>query len=295
MTPPATLDFGGSGPPLHLAHANGYPPAAYRPLAEALAARCRVTAMVSRPLWSGSRPGGLRSWQPLADDLGRYLDQRGARGWVGVGHSLGAVITLDVALRRPEFFSTVVLIDPVMLSPVRLAIWNLIRRLGQAHRVHPYIPGALKRRRRFDSVEAMYLRFRRAPVFSRISDLGLRCLVESAARPIPGEPGSPVELAYPPEWEVAIYKTGPLNLWPRLAALQPPLLVIRGAETDTFWPSAVAALRRRLPRAVIHNVPGAGHLVPFEQPEHVAGLIFDFLDGLAARPGAAQRSPVAHP
>jgi pimeloyl-ACP methyl ester carboxylesterase len=286
---------------------------------------------------------------------------------VGVGHSLGAVLTADVALRRPEVFSAVVLIDPVMLSPLRLAIWNLIRRLGQAHRVHPYIPGARKRRRRFDSLEAMLARYRRAPVFSRI-DAGLRDFVEAAARPVetgegphppvplppwtlrgttgeggvrgqrdveksawagPQPPrasatgkaggssaerasnpggtagadaagasaaseargsspraappealsaaGPPVELAYPPEWEVAVYENGPLNLWPRLASLKPPLLVIRGAESDTFLPTAVAALRRRLPRAVVHSIPNTGHLVPLEAPQVVADLILAFL------------------
>jgi pimeloyl-ACP methyl ester carboxylesterase len=330
-----TLDFGGDGPPLHLAHANGYPPGAYRRLAAALSARYHVTAMVSRPLWPGSSPAGLRSWQPLADDLQAYLEARGARGWVGVGHSLGAVITAEVALRRPELFSAVVLLDPVMLAPLWLAIWNLMRRLGQAHRAHPYISGALKRRRRFDSLAAMVARYRRTPVFSRISDEGLKDFVQAAARPVSGpgpagpkpsaarapfapapgatglprskrftprgeEPasvkaargssrraasarahsaaGPPVELAYSPEWEVAVYKSGPPNLWPRLGSLKPPLLVIRGAETDTFWPSAVAALRRRLPHAVVKTLPGAGHLVPLEAPDRVAGLILAFLN-----------------
>ncbi|MFC2031070.1 hypothetical protein ACFLWA_10115 [Chloroflexota bacterium] len=43
-------DFGGSGPTLHLAHANGFPPGTYGPLAETLTGGYRVVALPSRPL-----------------------------------------------------------------------------------------------------------------------------------------------------------------------------------------------------------------------------------------------------
>jgi pimeloyl-ACP methyl ester carboxylesterase len=76
---------------------------------------------------------------------------------------------------------------------------------------------------------------------------------------------------------VAVYEHGPLNLWPRFARLQPPLLVIRGAQSDTFLPAAEAALRRRLPRAVYHTLPETGHLVPLEAPAVVAEKILEFL------------------
>jgi pimeloyl-ACP methyl ester carboxylesterase len=270
------FDFGGTGPLLHFANANGYPPAAYTPLFAALTPRYHVIAMRSRPLVPGANPAALRDWSVLADELIAFLDGQGARGGVGVGHSLGAVTTVLAALRRPELFSAVVAIEPVFFSPLRLTIYDVFRRLGQVDRVHPLIAGARRRRRAFASKEEMFGRFRKATVFRRLDDAALRAYVEAAAAPSPD--GQGVTLAISPEWEAAIYATGPYNLWRELSKLKPPLLVIRGAESDTFDRGAVKALQARLPEAQVINIPGTGHLVPMEKPEVVGKAIVEFLE-----------------
>jgi pimeloyl-ACP methyl ester carboxylesterase len=271
------VDFGGSGPPLHFAHANGYPPRAYAPFIETLTPHYRVFAMLTRPLWPDCPPDGLRDWSPLADDFARFLAERGERDVIGVGHSLGGVVTLIAALRRPERFRALVLIDPVLLPYSLLFLWTLFYKLGLADRLHPLAPAALKRRRVFESAEAMYAHYRSKPVFRRMDDRSLRAYVEALARP---RPDGQVELAYSPEWEARIYVTGPLyewKLWREIEKLRAPLLVIRGAETDTLMPGAVKMLRRRLPNAEYRDVPGAGHLVPMEKPEEVGRIIREFL------------------
>jgi pimeloyl-ACP methyl ester carboxylesterase len=278
MTIPFT-DFGGNGPLLHFAHANGYPPRAYAPLIEHLTPRYHVIAALARPLWPGSRPNGFRDWTPLTEDLLRFLDEQQAEGTVGVGHSMGGVATLDAALRRPELFRALVLIDPVIFRIRLLWAWELVKNLGIGDRLHPLIPGALRRRRVFTSLEEMYARYRRAPVFSRIDDRGLRAYVEALARPrTAAAPNGEVELAYPPEWEAAIYRHGPLNLWERMPQLKLPLLVIYGAESDTFRAPAQRKMQHLIPHAQFHKVGAAGHLVPLEKPGEVADLIIRFLD-----------------
>jgi pimeloyl-ACP methyl ester carboxylesterase len=277
------IHFGGSGPPLHFAHANGYPPNAYKPFIETLTARYRVFAMLTRPLWPASSPNGLQDWSPLADDLLKFLDERREQGddlhgLIGVGHSLGGVLTLMAALRRPALFRALVLIDPVLLPYPILFWWTLFYKLGLGYRLHPLAPAALRRRRVFESAEAMYVHYRRKPVFKRIGDHGLRTYVNALAHP---RPDGRVELAYAPEWEARIYVTGPLyewKLWPQIKDLRPPLLIIRGQQTDTFWPNAARMVQRRLPHAVIHTIPNAGHLVPLEKPDEVGRLICEFLD-----------------
>ena len=56
ISPIPSLDFGGDGPNLLFLHANGYPPACYRPFLTRLATNAHVTAMLQRPLWENSRP-----------------------------------------------------------------------------------------------------------------------------------------------------------------------------------------------------------------------------------------------
>lgn len=273
------LDFGGVGPALTFAHANGYPPAAYRALLSNLAARFHVTALAFRPLWpdgqSAVQPEDLRDWTPFAQDVIQFVEEQGGHGVIGVGHSLGGVSTLAAALQRPELFRAVILLDPVVMRQRMLWLWNTVRRLGLAHRMHPLIPNTVRRRRVFASAEEMFARYRRAPVFARLSDAVLRDYVNALARP---RADGQVELAYTPEWEVAIYANGPLNLWRPMEQLRVPLLVIRGAETDTFSPKAARNIQRRVPHAVIHSIANAGHLVPMEKPDEVARLIFEFLE-----------------
>jgi len=109
LQPAPPYDFGGTGPIIHLAHANGFPPGAYRPLADTLTnhpadnsgQRYHVIGLPARHLlWPGSRPESISDWHPLADDLIQGLDDLGLRGIIGVGHSIGGVFTLWPGLLR---------------------------------------------------------------------------------------------------------------------------------------------------------------------------------------------------
>ncbi len=272
-------DLGGAGPLVHFAHANGYPPGAYAPLLAPLTERYHVLAMAARPLWpapvDGLTPAALRDWTPFTTDLLGFLEARSPGGWIGMGHSLGAVNTLDAALRRPELFRALVLIDPVIFRRRFMWGWHLMKTLGVGDRVHPLIQGSLRRRRVFASADEMFSRYRRAPIFSRLTDASLRAYVDALARP---RSDGRVELAFSPEWEAAIYRHGPLNLWARLPALRLPLLVIYGAESDTFVPTVARRLQRLLPHARLVAVPDAGHLVPLEKPAEVAAAAVQFLE-----------------
>jgi pimeloyl-ACP methyl ester carboxylesterase len=267
------FDFGGTGPILHFAHANGYPPAAYTPLLDCLTPRFHVVAMCSRPLQPGADPASLRDWTQLVDDQVAFLEQAGGPV-VGVGHSLGAVVTVLSAVRRPDLLRAVVAIDPVFLSPPKAMAYSLFRSLGLADRVHPFITVARRRRRYFASADEMYARYREAPVFSRLDDQALRRYVDAAVRSRTDGPG--VELVFTPEWEAQVYATGPSNFWGQLGRLRVPLLAIRGAESDAFDLGAVQELQHRLPQATVVEVPDTGHLVPLEKPAEVASLILDF-------------------
>lgn len=266
-------DFPASGPMLHFAHANGYPPAAYQPLFDALKPHYQVRAPLARPLWPNAQPEEVRSWWLLVDDLLAYLAEQNEKPILAVGHSLGAVCWLAAALRRPELFRALVLIEPVLFRERFLLLWGAIRGLGLGRRVHPLIPGALRRRRIFANTEEMFTRYRRAQTFKRLDDDALHAYVNALARPCAD---GQVELSYTPEWEVKIYETGLLNLWRDLPRLQVPLCLIYGTESDTFLPPAARKFQRLLPSATLHAVPETGHLVPLEAPAKVAGLMMEF-------------------
>lgn len=277
---PAPLhDFGGDGPVIHLAHANGFPPGSYRPLAETLTDRYHVVGLPARPLWPGSRPESVPNWHPLADDLIRGLDDLGLQGIVGVGHSLGGVLTMWAAVRRPDLFRAVVLIEPVILPPLVLRGIRLLRLLGLQRRL-PLVQGALHRRRTWPSRQACYEHYRSKPLFATWPETSLWAYVEAGTRE---RADGQVELVYPPEWEAHIFATVPADVWRAVPHLRRPALIIRGERSDTFRPESQARMERLLPQARFVVIPGAGHLVPMEHPAETGAVIRDFLEELEIR------------
>jgi pimeloyl-ACP methyl ester carboxylesterase len=270
-------DFGGDGPQLHFLHANGYPPACYLPLVELLKDRYHVSAMHLRPLWPMARPKEIGAWHPLSDDLLLFLKEQKYGPVIGVGHSIGAIVTLRAALRQPEHFRVLVLIDPVLFPPRFIATYNLIKALGLAYRLHPLIAGALKRRRTFDDLDTLYNGYRRRHIFRYFSDENLRIYVNGISKP---HPGGGYELAYSPDWEARIYYTGvwrDMDLWRGLPNLKVPTMIIRGAETDTFLTPAAWRVQKVNPAIFLETIPKSTHLVPLERPEQVYRKIEWFL------------------
>src|SRR3989304_1787090 len=104
--------------------------------------------MTLRPLWNDSKPEDITDWHPLSDDLLRFLSDRASTSLsegpvIGVGHSIGCIVTLRAALREPGQFRALVLLDPVLFRPSFLVMWNFIRAIGLGSKLHPKIPGAM--------------------------------------------------------------------------------------------------------------------------------------------------------
>ena len=210
------FDLDSNGQPLHFLHANGYPPDCYKPLLELLKTEYYVFGMLLRPLWDGAKIDDIKDWQPFSDDLRRFLAHASTtphnehaaplseKKIIGVGHSIGAIVTLRTALQDPGKFKALILIDPVLFVPRFLLGWHLVRVLGSGDRFHPLIAGAKKRRRTFDDLETVFRGYRNRSIFRYMSDENLRIYIEG----ITHKTNDGYELVYSPEWEAHIYRTG---------------------------------------------------------------------------------------
>ena len=267
------VDLGGDGPDLVFSHANGFPVEAYRKLLAAWTPDFHVLGMNARPLWPGSRPGEVRGWPDLADDLVRFLETCARPPVVGAGHSLGAVTTAIAAVRRPDLFHALVLIDPVFFPLPLCLLWRAMKRLGRADRLY-LVRDALKRRREWPSRQAVLARYREVPAFAAFDPETLEDYVEGGT--VPDGAGG-VVLRYPPEWEAWVFAHSPDDVWRFIPRIPPPCLVVRGATSDTFRAASLARMRRVLPRARYVEVAGSGHFVPLERPLEVAAVARGFL------------------
>ncbi len=273
-----SLNFGGTGEELVFLHANGYPPDCYRPLLSQLSLSYHVTAMVQRPLWPGSRPDDIDDWRPLTDDFLRFLDEHQTASLICVGHSMGGIVLLRAVLREPERFKAIALLDPVLFPPYFIAFWNLMRSLKLGRRFHPLVAGARQRRRQFDDLERLYTGYRRKSVFRYMDDESLSAYVEGIA--CQRDSGG-YQLCYSADWEIRIYLTGiwrDMDIWRGLPKLKAPALIVRGAETDTFWARTGQRVKRKQSRVQVETLEKSTHLLPLERPVEVSTLIRSFFE-----------------
>jgi len=271
------FSLGGPGSPLYFLHANGYPPECYCPLITSLSRHYHVFSMRQRPLWPDTRPEEIKDWKPLTDDFLRFQDEQKTGASIGVGHSVGGIVALRAALRQPERFRALVLIDPVLFPSYIIRAWQVIRSIGLAYQVHPLVRASRNRRQQFDDLDRLFKSYRHKPVFRFMGDAQLRTYIEGIA--CPGEHG--YQLCYRADWEMRIYVTSvwnDLDIWSGLPGLTIPLLLMRGAETDTFWASTARRVQRKVPAARVVTIPQATHLVPLERPDEVYQAIQEFLE-----------------
>ncbi len=275
------LDCGGGGLPLVFLHANGFPPACYQPLLDLMPGHYRTRAMCLRPLWPEAQPKELNDWHVLSRDLLGFLDEQGLPQVIVVGHSMGAIAALRAALWAPQRFTALVLLEPVLLPRHIMLEWRMVRALGLGNRLHPLIPGALRRQRQFASLETAFERYRPRPIFRYFSDRALRIYISGM---FVAAAGGSFQLAYSPEWEARIYDTGVWNdwdLWRGMGSLAIPTLIVRGAESDTLRESTMRAIERLNGRITIAVVARSTHLMPLERPDWTFQVIQPFLDETA--------------
>jgi len=275
------FDLGGTGQPLHFLHANGYPPDCYKPLFELLKTEYHVFGMLLRPLWGEAKPDQIDDWHVFSEDLRVFLNSSPLSSTsngepvpvIGVGHSIGAIVTLRAALRYPKKFRALVLLDPVLFVPRRLVEWKVQRAKDPLS--NPWIQGAQKRRRVFSDLESVYTSYREREVFRYLSDENLRIYIEGITR----KTENGYELVYSPEWEERIYFTSlqDFDIWNNLQYLRVPTLFIRGEETDTFLENAAELVKFKQPKVRVEVLEKTTHLLPLEQPKEVFDILQSFL------------------
>lgn len=256
----------GSGPPLLMLHGLGYGRWGWGPALDRLAERFELLLPDNRGIGDSDAPPGPYSAADLARDAVAVLDDAGVQRAAVLGISLGGMAAQELALGWPERVTRLVLVATTPGGP----------------RSHP-LPAATARL-----------------LAGRGEGDGdgpeMRRLVAGALAP--GAPDALVEeivalrtrAAQPPEaWRAQAAASRGFDAFDRLPAIAAPTLVLHGAHDAVVDPRNAELLAARIPQARALVLAGAGHLLPWDEPERFATAVAAFADPDAehdAEPGA---------
>jgi len=264
------LDSGAGTPVLHLSHANGFPISVYLPLMSELAKGFRVIGLSLRG--QDGLGEGILSWHRLAMDLIGFLDSLRVGPVLGLGHSIGAVTTMFSAARRPDLFSGIVLLDPVLLPRRYIFLTRLLKLAGRKDRF-PLAVRARKRRNGWQSRREALEFFRGKNLFQGWEESFLRAYVTYALRP---DADGRLVLVCPPEAEARGFENYPVDVWSWPRRLRTPTLLVRGEHSEVLTKGCYERFLRLCPVARGAIVAMAGHFLPMQNPSETIRLVREF-------------------
>jgi len=252
---------------IFFAHANGFPSATYSKLFELLGPDYRIQCL-EQHAHDPRFPVG-DNWANLVDELIHHLLQLSEPVW-GVGHSLGGVLHYHAALREPQLYRGVVLLDSPMLSRAECLMVRMAKRFELMDRITP-AGRTLGRRELFSDRSEARDYFTGKTLFRNFDPECLDAYVEHALVAA----GADLRLRFDPAVEVSIYRTAPHAAPGNPQQLKLPLALVRGRHSRVVLPRHARQVKR-LEQGEYLTTAG-GHMFPLERPQATAELLHSLL------------------
>ena len=258
---------GNAGAPLFFAHATGFHARVFDAVIERLPHR----RIISVDLHGHGRSDGgpITRWLDVTDKIAALINELHIENAVGIGHSMGGHTLAQCAGDNPAAFARLILFDPVIMDP---KFYSDASGIFTGDTPHP----AARRKRDFESVEAMIERFRdrdpyelfEARVFEDYCRFGLT----------ERRDGSGFELSCLPEVEASFYGASRTNpgIHEAVKRITAPTTVVRAKQLQAMdfkgsptWPE----LAGQMPNGIDMHRPDRTHFHPFEDPVDAARII----------------------
>ena len=252
---------------IFFAHANGFPSPTYSKLFGLLEPYYQIRSLVQHG-HDAQFPVG-ENWVNLVDELIHHLQQLEEPVW-GVGHSLGGLLHHHAAMRHPELYLGVVMLDSPVLSPAECLMLRFAKQFRLMDRITP-AGRTLGRRELFPDRQEAHRYFSGKTLFRHFDP---DCLDDYVEHALVAEGGS-LRLRFDPAIEISIYRNAPHAQPGRSTQLTLPLALVRGRHSRVVLPRHARQIEK-LPRGEYHTVQG-GHMFPLERPQATAELLHSIL------------------
>jgi 3-oxoadipate enol-lactonase len=239
-----------NGPPLVFINSLGTDARIWEEVVPVFSDRFRVIRYDKRGHGLSDCPPTPYSIRDFSADLAGLLDYLEIERVAVVGISVGGMIAIDFAAAWPERVQSLVLCDT---APVigTADLWNeridTLRQHGMG-----YLAGAIL---------ARWF----APAFMEENTAATQGYTNMLTRmPVEGYTGTCEAIR-------------DADLTAAAKSIEAPALILVGAEDPSTPPQLVRGLRKLIPQAQYHEIPGAGHLPCVEKPAETAAFIAEFL------------------
>jgi pimeloyl-ACP methyl ester carboxylesterase len=214
----------------------------------------RTIAIDHRGWGQSEAPASGYGLADLADDAQGVIEALELKRYLLIGHSMGGKVAQLMASRRPKGLAGLVLVAPSPPQP-----------MATTPEAREVMAGVYATR---ESIDAAIDQVLTAKI---LSPKDREQVIEDSLR------GAPQAKAAWPR------STSLEDITRNVTAIDVPTIVIAG-ELDRVDSVGLleAELLSRVPHAVLHVLPGTGHLSPLESPQELGRLIASFADARAA-------------
>ncbi|KAF1041788.1 MAG: hypothetical protein GAK35_03089 [Herbaspirillum frisingense] len=265
-------------PILHFAHANSYPAGTYGMFFEQLSRHYDVRALAMHA--HNPRYPVDDGWRKLARELVEELERNYREPVILVGHSMGGILSLMAARKRPDLARCVVLLDSPIVAGWRAQALRVSKLLKFESRHSPAV-ASVKRRNVWPDMEAAYQHYAAKAMFAAWPQRVLRDYVQHG---VEADADGSVRLRFTRETETAVYRTIPHHLGRLLRRPYPvPIGFVGGSDSVECRLAGLDATRRLVGRHFT-QIAG-GHLFPMEAPLPAAQATHRMIGELLEREG----------
>ncbi len=202
----------------------------------------------------GSTPAdrSLHRFDDYATSMLRLLDSLGVERTTLVGLSLGGMIAMALALRRPDRVSSIVLAHTfARVAAPTIPVWQERRQAVESQGMESQVTPTLERWF--------------TPEFRASAPLTVEWIAAM------------IRATQPAGYDAVAESIQHLDYLDQLAAIQHPTLVVAGSEDKGATPQIAEEMCSRLPKGRLLILPNAGHLGCVDQPVAFTERVGEFL------------------
>ena len=214
----------------------------------------------------------IRGWDKLTEELVEAV-RAAPEPVIGIGHSLGGVLTYKAAQKFPELFKAAILIEPPIVLGKTARMIYLAQRLGIGERMNPLAKRARVRKDFFASKEEASTYFKGKRLFQGFDEKCFQDYITYGLEPS----GEGVKLVIPRNLEADIFNSLPTQYnW----NFSLPLHFMYAESHQVLSKEVIHTLKRLLPKANFISYSDGGHMYPLENPSACAASLSEILENI---------------